>query len=659
MNIVLYSLGILIISGLFALCLNRFVKLSNYIGALGAFTACAAGLISLFIAYHNSGFAVLSIPWPIPYGSFFIAVDSLGALFLFPIFVLSALSALYGIEYLRHYYGKKNIGSVWFFFNLLVAGMVLVVIARNAILFLLAWEMMSISSFFLVLFEGERKEAARAGLIYLAATHIGTLFLLVMFALLAKNSGSFDFVAWKITASGFIPSIIFLCALIGFGTKAGFMPMHIWLPEAHPAAPSHVSAVMSGVMIKTGIYGLVRIITFLGIPCAWWGYLLIGIGISSGILGVLFALAQHDLKRLLAYHSIENIGIISMGIGLGVLGMSVNNPVLMVMGFTGGLLHVVNHAFFKGLLFLGSGVVLHETGTREIDVLGGLLKKMPVTGFCFLIGAAAICGLPPLNGFISEFLIYFASFKSIFAKTSIVFVSLGIIASLALIGGLAAACFTKAFGIIFLGQPRSAHCQEAHDPGILMRVSMAILAGACIIIGLGSPFILGVFAPIIVDITGAPLGLIEATLSAAVHPLIYVVIAALLFYVCIFLIALLRRGLLRRRVIERSPPWDCGYARPNPRMQYTASSFAQPIVDFFRGILRTQKNASKITEYFPEDTSFKTETADLFSEKFFSPVFKFIHLAAEKLTWVQHGQLQFYILYILFALLVLFIWKLS
>ncbi|MBI4845010.1 MAG: hypothetical protein HY810_00800 [Candidatus Omnitrophica bacterium] len=566
MNIVFCSLTIFIMSGLLALSLNRFVKLANYIGAIGAVCACVLGLSSLFIVYNSPGCAELSIPWFVPDGSLSVAIDSLGALFLFPIFILSALAALYGAEYLRHYYGKKNIGSAWFFFNLLIASMVLVVISRNAILFLLAWEMMSMSSFFLVLFEGEKKEAAQAGLIYLIAAQIGTLFLLAMFILLSKDSGSFDFPGSQITAPGFLHSIIFLCALIGFGTKAGFMPMHIWLPEAHPAAPSHVSAVMSGVMIKTGIYGLLRVINFLGTPCVWWGWLLIFIGIVSGIFGILFALAQQDLKRLLAYSSIENIGIISMGIGLGVLGMSMNNPTLIVLGFAGGLLHVINHAFFKGLLFLGAGVILHETGTRKIDLLGGLLKKMPVTGFCFLVGAAAICGLPVLNGFISEFLIYFASLKGIFGSGITVFVCLGIIASLALIGCLAT--------------------------------------------------------------------------------------------VLILLIAALRQMLLKGRRVERVLTWDCGYAKPEARMQYTASSYVQPIADFFRGILRTQKHGPKISEYFPDVSFFKTETADLFSETVFRPALKFIHRLAERLTGVQHGQLHLYILYILFTLIALFIWKL-
>lgn len=656
MQFLLYSLVILAISGSSAVCLCRSFKAANLAGALGTVTACAIGLMAFFPGV-NPGPSCLDLPWSIPFGSFSLALDGLGFVFLAPLLVLCALSALYGVEYLKHYYGKKNIGSAWFFYTILVASMITVVLARNAMLFLLAWELMSVSSFFLVSFEGEKEEVARAGLIYLIATHIGTLFLLVMFILLGRESGSLNFADWKITSSGFMPSAIFLCAVIGFGTKAGLMPLHIWLPEAHPAAPSHVSAVMSGVMIKTGIYGIIRILTFLGVPPPWWGHLLIVIGIASGALGVLFALAKHDLKRLLAYSSIENIGIISLGIGLGILGMSSNNPALAVISFTGALMHVMNHALFKGLLFLGAGAVLHETGTREIDALGGLLKKMPITGLCFLVGSAAICGLPPLNGFISEFMIYFASFKGIAASVPMSIVSSGIIVSLALIGSLAVACFTKAFGIIFLGEMRSAHCEKAREPRILMRGPLLVLAGLCVLIGLRAPFVITIFKQAVFDITRIPPNIIDSSIAVAVNPLSYTVSTALLFYFVLLSLFVLRRGLLRKREIKQAVTWDCGYARPGTRMQYTASSFVQPIVDFFKGILRTRKSVNRIEEYFPKDFSYQTKTTDLFGEFIFHPAVGIVHRLAEKLSFIQHGQLQIYILYILATLIALFIWK--
>src|SRR5208282_490863 len=330
----------------------------------------------------------LHFPWPVPYGEFFIEIDPLTAWFLLPTLLLSALCAIYGVGYLRSWQGRRSLGPVWFFYGLLVLGMVLVLLARNAVLFLVAWELMALASFFLVTFEHERESVREAGWIYFVATHLGTAFLLAFFLLLARETGSMDFNVWAekgIHTQG-LAGILFLLAVVGFGTKAGFMPLHVWLPEAHPAAPSHVSALMSGVMIKTGIYGIVRMLAFIGSPPPWWGWTLVFIGAVSGILGVLFALAQHDIKRLLAYHSVENIGIICLGLGVGLLGISFGAPLVAFLGFAGGLLHVLNHALFKGLLFLGAGAASHAAGTREIDRLGGLMRRMPLTGAAFLVG---------------------------------------------------------------------------------------------------------------------------------------------------------------------------------------------------------------------------------------------------------------------------------
>jgi len=657
MTLFIFSICFLLLSGIAAACFRKNAPASNLIGGAGAVFSCILGVVSLIFASSGLNNSVLSLPWQIPLGSFSLVIDPLGTLFLFAIFALSALAALYGIGYMKHYYGKKNIGSTWFFFNTLAASMALVVVSRNAVLFLAAWEAMSVSSFFLVLFEGEKKSSAKAGLIYIIATHVATLFLIAMFILLGGQSGSMDFSQWKIPPAGIMPSVIFILALIGFGTKAGLMPLHIWLPEAHPAAPSHVSAVMSGVMIKTGIYGLIRIMCYLGAPCLSWGYILLVIGIVSGICGVLLAIAQHDLKRLLAYHSIENIGIILIGLGLGVIGVSVNNPALIALGYTGALLHVVNHAFFKGLLFMGSGAVLHGTGTREIDALGGLFKKMPVTGVCFLIGAAAISGLPPLNGFISEFMIYFASFKTILGYSACTLIALTVIGALATIGGLAAACFTKVFGVVFLGEARSEHCRNAHEPGFCMRIAMAVLAAGCVTMGLAGPFILGFFNNVIVNITGMALPEIAAVTGSVSKSLTYIAIISVSLYALIILTAVLRAFLLKGRTVEHDVTWDCGYSRPEPRMQYTGSSFAQPIVDFFKGILRPEKRGMKISKYFPSAASYKTETADMFQGTIFRPAVRAIYFMAQRFTWFQHGRLQLYILYILFTLIALLIWK--
>ena len=383
-------------------------------------------------------------------------------------------------------------------------------------------------------------------------------------------------------------NICFILALIGFGTKAGIMPFHVWLPVAHPAAPSPVSAIMSGVMIKTGIYGLVRTLTFLGMPPLWWGYLLLAIGIVSGVLGVLFALAQHDLKRLLAYHSVENIGIIIIGLGVGMIGWSSGMPVVAALGFAGALLHVINHALFKGLLFLGAGSVFHSTHNLEIDHLGGLIKKMPYTGLFFLIGAVAISGLPPLNGFVSEFIIYIASFSGAMSMSPYSSLALiGAIAGLALIGGLAAACFTKAFGIVFLGEPRSKDAENAHESSTWMTIPMMILAAACIAIGLLGAAVIQVISPVIGVVLGNPH---TGEIRIAANYLLYVTAGSTVFIVCLVAIAGLRSILISRHSVGKSVTWDCGYAAPTARMQYTASSFAQPIIDLFQFFLRTKKN---------------------------------------------------------------------
>jgi hydrogenase-4 component B len=391
MTALLVALGLILAGGVLAALTQRHQRLSTGMALAGLLAGSALGLIPAVGVLVRGESLALRVPWSMPMGSFSLGLDQISAFFILPVLTLSALAGVYGASYLKAWSGKKNLGACWFFFNALIASMVLVFVARNGVLFLIAWEVMALASYFLVVFEDEKESVRQAGRTYLVATHLGTAALLILFLLLGQSSGSLDFDALgRAPGAGALAGVSFLLAVIGFGTKAGFMPFHVWLPEAHPASPSHVSAVMSGVMIKTGIYGLVRTITLLGPPPPWWGWTLLAIGASSGVLGVLFALAQHDLKRLLAYHSVENIGIITLGLGLGFLGLSHGNAMMAALGFAGGLLHVLNHALFKGLLFLGAGSVLHATETRELDCLGGLLKRMPSTGLSFLVGAVAI-----------------------------------------------------------------------------------------------------------------------------------------------------------------------------------------------------------------------------------------------------------------------------
>jgi hydrogenase-4 component B len=655
--LLLLALGILVISGCGALIVWNKPMLSSCIGAGGTVLGCAVGVIPALDVLMSGATRSLRAAWSMPYGSFFIQLDPLSAFFLLPVFLLSALAAVYGGQYLMKYKDTKKLGFAWFYYAILVASMALVCVARNALLFLIAWEIMALASFFLVAFENEKAGVRRASWIYMVATHLGAACLLPMFLILGASSGSLDFDRFAHSLPQPLASICFILALVGFGTKAGIIPFHVWLPEAHPAAPSHVSALMSGIMIKTGIYGIVRMLTFLGLPPLWWGWLVLAIGIISGVLGVLFALAQHDLKGLLAYHSVENIGIIMMGLGVGLIGWSAGMPSVAILGMAGGLFHVANHALFKGLLFLGAGSVFQAAHTREIDHLGGLIKKMPYTGACFLVGAVAISGLPPLNGFLSEFLIFLGSLRGAISMGADVAVPLiGAVAGLALIGGLAAACFTKAFGIVFLGEPRSRDAADAHEAGPLMVGPMLLLAAGCISVGCLGFCIVPAMAGVVSSILGFHAG---HELKAAGGYLGSVTAGSIALLLLVAVLALLRRFLLSGREVGSSVTWDCGYGAPSPRMQYSASSFAQPVTDIFKMFLRTEKHLHLSEQYFPGAASFKTHTRDIGYAHVYRPFFVGVKRLFARFSVLQHGSMHLYVLYIVITLLVLLVWQMG
>lgn len=401
-------------------------------------------------------------------------------------------------------------------------------------------------------------------------------------------------------------------------------------------------------------------LTFLGAPEAWWGWTLLAIGAVSGIAGVVFALAQHDIKRLLAYHSVENIGIICLGLGVGLLGMSYNAPVVAALGFAGGLLHVLNHAIFKGLLFLGAGAAAHVTGTREMDRLGGLLRRMPIIGIGFLVGAAAISGLPPLNGFVSELLIFLGAFHGFSGAGVPLAVSAAVaIGALALIGGLAAACFTKAFGISFLGEPRTPEAAAAQEPGFSLFAPVLFLAAACVAVGLLGPYAVSLLAPLAARMAGLDPATAAGLLWPARAGLHAVALSALAVAVLTGALVLVRALLQKGRSITRAGTWDCGYVKPDARMQYTSSSFAQPLTGMFAWLLRTARRWRPIQEPFPAQASFGTETPDVFEQGLFRPVFRGAGAALSRLAWLQHGRLQLYVLYLAAALLALLVWRLS
>ena len=656
MTLFLTALALMVAGGAAAWAAGR----RPWASALGAATGALGSAAALLVAAEaalSGRLCDLHLAWPLPFGSFHVGFDGLSAFFAAVTALVCGLAAVYGMAYLRPHAARRPLGAAWFAFNLLTASMLLVTVARDAVLFLVAWELMSLTSFFLVMFEGERPETITAGWTYLVATHLGTAFLLALFVLLGGDAAEMDFS--RLGAPPADAGACFLLALVGFGTKAGFVPLHVWLPRAHPAAPSHVSAVMSGVMIKTGIYGLLRVLTFLGPPAPWWGWTLVAVGAVSGVLGVLLALAQHDLKRLLAYHSVENIGIIAIGLGLGLVGLATGDAALAVLGTLGGLMHVLNHAVFKSLLFFGAGAVLHAAGTRDLERLGGLIHRMGTTGASFLIGSAAISGLPPLNGFVSEFLIYLGAFGWLAGHPGSGAAGLPAIVAilaLAMIGGLAAACFAKAFGVAFLGEPRSEAAAGAHECPAGMRLPMVALAALCMAIGLLGALAISAAIPAAAVVLP---GLDVAAASAHAHEWLWRLGAAFGLLVALAAgAAALRRRLLAGRTVATAVTWDCGYAAPTARMQYTASSFAAPLVGSFRLLLRPEAHVQPPEGLFPKAASLHTRVDDPFEGRLFGPLFRRVRDLAARLHWLQAGPNQLYVLYVAAALLALLLWAL-
>lgn len=654
MLLVLISLVLLLGSSALAILFSKDPSRAQDAGAYGAVAASVAGLLPAVKVLITGSAETLSLPWPVPLGSFSLTLDPLASFFLVPAYLLTGLAAVYGVDYLKSYAGKKPLGLVCAASNVLTAAMVLVFTAANGVLFMLGWELMAAASFLLVLFEHEKVQARRAAFIYVAAGGAGALLLMAVFSILGQSAGSLDFSAFR-PPQGPLSSAVFLLAFIGFGLKAGFIPLHVWLPEAHPAAPSQVSAVMSGIMIKTGVYGIIRALSFLSPWQDWWGWTLLSVGAVSCLGGALFALAQHELKRVLAYSSIENIGIILMALGLGVVAALHGEAAMASLAFSGALLHVFNHSLFKGLLFMGAGCALHGAGTAELEALGGLARRMPRSAPLFLAGAAAACALPPFNGFAGEFLVYLGAFAS-GAQGPAALAGIVTALSLAAAGVLAAAAFARAAGSAFLGEPRTQLAAKAHEAGPLMIFSMRVLALLCLLCGLAAPLMLLPLGTSVASVFGFNHALTAA--SAAAVPLVSISAAGLLLLVLIALAYAARRAFLGGRSPAEGVTWDCGYCAPTPRMQYGASSFSQPLTDFFQPLLRVIGKYPVLREYFPAKASFSTEAQAVFYNAVYMPAAVRIRDLAYRFSWFQHGRLQIYIMYIVVTLIGLLLWKL-
>ncbi len=647
MDTFVFSLTVLLAGGLFALLAFRQFSLmkAGYIAL--TVSGSLIGLYAIKVPLVDGTLVTFSITWLHLFTLSF-RLDSLSAFFLIPIFAVCPLAVFYSFHYMDNAAQRGRVAVNYFFLTLLIISMALVATADNVISFALVWELMSLSSFFLVMHDYQKKTTRRAGYIYFIFSHVGAMFIFAAFALAYSYTGTFDFLSFA-DIPGNIKIIVFFLALVGFGSKAGIFPLHMWLPHAHPAAPSNISAIMSGVMIKMGIYGIFRLYANLGVTDLIFGEAVLTLGIISGILGVVYALGKHDLKKLLAYHSVENIGIILIGTGIGMIGIASENMVMASFGFAGGLLHVLNHSIFKSLLFFGAGAVLQKTGVRHIDQLGGLMKRMPTTGKTFLIGSVSISGLPPFNGFVSEFLIYYGAFHGLtLGGSSFIFTMLAIL-SLAIIGGLAAACFSKVVGVVFLGEPRTEKAAGAFEPGFTMTLPMILLAATCVVIGVfPEPFVLAAFQGLksiktlhLVDVN--EVAMIVGNLAFA---------ARLFLGVFVFSV-LIRKFFYFKKEITEGATWGCGFTQPTTKMQYTGTSYAISIVDFFRPFVHIRTNYSGISRIFPGRTTYNTRVDDIaetaLMDRIVSPV---LYLLA-KLRWIQHGHIQLYIGYIIVTIIVL------
>ncbi|MSN26884.1 MAG: hydrogenase [Geobacter sp.] len=626
----------------------------QYIAAAMTLLAALLGIPASLALLFASKAATYILDWSLPFGSCELAIDPLSAFFLLPVFTVGAAGSLFALGYWPSASHRSTEPGLTFFYGLLAASMALLVMARNGMFFLMVWEIMALSAYFLLVTEHEREEVRRAGTLYLISTHIGTGALLIFFSLLAARSGSFLFPAAG-TLSALSPVMMFLAsaALIGFGSKAGIMPLHLWLPATHANAPSHVSALMSGVMLKMGLYGIFRTLTFFSDPPLLWGATLAVAGISTALAGIVFAAAQRDLKRLLAYSSIENIGIITAALGVALLGHASNNATLTYLCLAAALLHIYNHALFKPLLFLGSGVVIHASGGRDMNLMGGLGKLMPKAAILSLAGVIAICGIPPFNGFISEFLFYLGLFSQL-QTTKMIFIVM-LVPALALVGGVALLSFTKLFGAVFLGTPRRHFNSHAREPGWTMLLPMAFFAMACLLIGLLPQYALRLVSPAMVsfmpDVNFAaayPSGYISGLgrLSMVGFLLLLIIVAVTFFW----------QWRLRRKPVVFGATWGCGYQRATARMQYVATSFSESAVSVFDGIVRQRVERPHLTGLFPRPVACLDFPSDTVLEQIITPVFNATGGAFAFMRRLQNGQMHLYMLYIFATLLILMLW---
>lgn len=618
------------------------VLLSSGGAIAGAAAAGLAGAQALAVEAPQSWHT----PWSVPAGMLALRLDPLAGVFLLPLAAVGGLCAVYGVAYLRGHANGRPIGGSLAAYNVLLLSMALVVSADDIVLLLVAWELMTLSSWALVVSDHDAPTVREAGLQYLVAGHVATAALLLL-ALFLKAGGGGGGGTLELAARSTAtapPGVLFGFALIGFGTKAGVVPLHVWLPDAHPAAPSHVSALMSAIMITMGFYGLARFIPLFGPPALWWGYCLIVLGAVGAAGGITFAIAQRDVKRALAYSTVENAGLVTLAMGLGLLATAEGQPVLAGLAWTAALLHLWNHALAKALLFLGFGAIAQGSKSRSLDALGGFLRGWPLVGAVLVIGAAAMASLPGLNIFTSEWLLLRGLLFGAVALRGIARVALlGSVLAIAFVGGLAVVCFVRLVGVGLSGSPRTAEAETARRPGWAMVLPLVLLAAACVIIGAIPSRVAGALSRAVSVIApGADVQAAQVVLGplAMVAPLLAVVMA---------LLFALRGRAGGRRSAEQRSTWGCGYAAPTVAMQYTAASFAEPMTRILQPLLHTEMRhlvEPARTPIWPRASHWASRTADRVLVSLYLPLLAAIARAGRRLRGYHQARVTGSLLYI-------------
>ena len=634
-----------------AICLIPFLKMKGKaiaVYSVISFIAILSGYLAIQVL-SGQNFHI-TLPGSYVSGPVNLEIDSLSAWFILIINFGFITGGFYGLFYMKAYIDQpKNLNLHGILFILLQTSLVALCVIQNSIVFLVVWEIMALSAFLTIIFEHEKVATLRAGINFLIQAHISILFLMIGFIWVASQIGSYDFSAihnYSLTHSEPVSLMLFLFFFIGFAIKAGFVPFHTWLPYAHPVAPAHISGIMSGILIKIGIFGILRMILLIQVNYTTIGSIILVVSIISGIYGVMLAILQHNLKKLLAYHSIENIGIIGIGIGLGCIGLGINNPVLSSLGFAGALLHTLNHSLFKSLLFFTAGNVYQATHTLDIEKLGGIVKKMPQTSILFLIAALAICGLPPFNGFISEFILYTGLYHwfhnaQMGSLISIIFT----VTALAMIGGLALMCFTKAFGVVFLGNPRQAFKHEVKEVPFLQLMPLYAIAAFIILIGLFPKIFLDILIQPVQLFTGLQQLPFAGFQGNDLEALVSISHASWYLIGMVLLLLGIKKWVLNTRTVAVSPTWGCGYTAPTAKIQYTASSFVKTYSKLFGIFFQISKREKEVQGIFPTEAHLETLPYDKIEKWLIDIPTNNFKIFMGRFSFFQNGKLQFYILY--------------